>query len=376
MCVVVVGRRSWPSQVFDHKPIVFCQTTNFLAGCLASCGHDDARMGKRRRPSDGEPQEGGSKRPLGRDAKPGKSAMKGGRSRALEAGKLNGKVDGKLEPDGVMGNGKLEPTSTKGKAEPEPKAKEAKGKAKAHDVKRRKTEPVTTAPATTGFTSFKLVFGTYERLLYGLHCTFPSPSSPLLTPLFSFPAHPSSIRTAVASPSGKHLLTSSTASSALTLWSLRSRRELGSLSPPSSSTSSSSDAEVTCVAFEPKGRVVLVGDEHGEIWVYRTKDWVLVSRLKGHKGRVNSVAVQKDGRVGLSVGKDRCLRMWDLGGGQGKGKGKPVASTRLGEEGDVVKWDLEGQKIAVVTGPTLTVYDTVRRFLSAPGLVLTAAHRR
>jgi len=47
--------------------------------------------------------------------------------------------------------------------------------------------------------------------------------------------------------------------------------------------------------------------------------------LKGHKGRVNSVAVHPSGKVALSVGKDRALRMWDLM------RGKGVASTKLGK---------------------------------------------
>jgi protein MAK11 len=45
----------------------------------------------------------------------------------------------------------------------------------------------------------------------------------------------------------------------------------------------------------------------------------------GHKGRVNSVAVHPSGKVALSVGKDRTLRMWDLM------RGKGCASTKIGK---------------------------------------------
>jgi protein MAK11 len=82
--------------------------------------------------------------------------------------------------------------------------------------------------------------------------------------------------------------------------------------------------------------------------------------LKGHKGRVNSVAVHPSGKVALSVGKDRMLRMWDLMRGRG------VASTKLGKEGEVVRWSTEGDMFVVQSGSGLDIYATVKRHSSAP----------
>lgn len=59
--------------------------------------------------------------------------------------------------------------------------------------------------------------------------------------------------------------------------------------------------------------------------MYRVRDWVLLRSLKAHKGRVNSVDAHPDGRVALSVGQDKMLRMWDLVAG------KAVATMKLGE---------------------------------------------
>ena len=47
--------------------------------------------------------------------------------------------------------------------------------------------------------------------------------------------------------------------------------------------------------------------------------------MKGHKARVNAVAVHPSGKLALSVGKDRTLRMWDLMRGTG------CASTKIGK---------------------------------------------
>lgn len=328
----------------------------------------------------------GQKRPPPLSAKPVKSALKGGRNAAAAAavagaqttngGAVKAKAPEvkaaaptqKKEVDQVDGTAQVEELDVAGprkdKATVEKAAKASKGKAKA--------PPATiSTPAAAPFTSFKFVFGTYERLLYGLHCNLDS-TPPSLVPLFSFPAHLGPLRTVTASPSGKHLLTSDASSSALSLWALRTRRESGTLLGPNETSS------ITAVEFDRAGKVVCVANEEGEVTVYRTKDWVMLRRLKGHTGRINGVGIHPDGRVMMSVGKDRCLRMWDLGGGatgkakEGGSQSRPVASVRLGVEGDLVRWSGKGTRLGVVTGGTVTVYDTVRPFsISARQVLLS-----
>jgi len=79
---------------------------------------------------------------------------------------------------------------------------------------------------------------------------------------------------------------------------------------------------------------------------------VLLRSLKGHKGRVNSVAVHPSGKVGLSVGNDRTLHMWDLM------RGKGSAGTKLGKEGEIVRWSLKGDKFVVQSQASIDVYST------------------
>lgn len=96
----------------------------------------------------------------------------------------------------------------------------------------------------------------------------------------------------------------------------------------------------------------------------------MLRSLKGHKGRVNSVAVHPSGKVALSVGKDRTLRMWDLM------RGKGSASTKLGKgtshrtcfgrgmltwytEAEVVRWSTDGSLFVVLTQSTIDIYNTV-----------------
>ena len=70
---------------------------------------------------------------------------------------------------------------------------------------------------------------------------------------------------------------------------------------------------------------LLSASEDGTLCLFHARDWSVLRTLKGHKARVNCVAVHPSGKVALSVGKDRALRMWDLM------RGKGVASTKLGK---------------------------------------------
>jgi len=102
--------------------------------------------------------------------------------------------------------------------------------------------------------------------------------------------------------------------------------------------------------------MLLSASSDSTISLYRVRDWVLLRSLKGHKGRVNCIDPHPQGRVCLSVGKDKNLRMWDLVAG------KSVATLKLGTEGDVVRWNTKGTKFGVITGSTLIVYGIVRLF--------------
>ena len=82
-------------------------------------------------------------------------------------------------------------------------------------------------------TSFKIIAGSYEKLLYGLEGTAVVPEGDklrmLLAPMFFFPAHVSCIKAVAASPlEGKWLATGS-ADEIIKIWDLRRRKEVGGL---------------------------------------------------------------------------------------------------------------------------------------------------
>lgn len=141
----------------------------------------------------------------------------------------------KRPPKAPKSNLASKPKPTK-ELDPRKKPKESKLQLEANlkpkHVK-QETEPKT----------FKIVVGTYEKLLYGLEASFEeskdasdnnndnekSPGQLQLKTVFIFPAHVACIKTVSASPvSGKWLATGS-ADEIIKVWDLHRRKEVGGL---------------------------------------------------------------------------------------------------------------------------------------------------
>jgi len=121
----------------------------------------------------------------------------------------------------------------------------------------------------------------------------------------------------------------------------------------------------------PSRSHLISASEDGTIAIFHARDWVVLRVLKGHKGRINSVGIHPSGKVALSVGVDKTLRMWDLM------RGKGSASTKLGKgayanlysaycrvdagflEGEKVRWSTDGKLFVVQSGSSLEFFDTV-----------------
>jgi WD40 repeat protein len=87
------------------------------------------------------------------------------------------------------------------------------------------------AVPTLPFT-FKVVAGSYEKLLYGLEgSVVPAPTGLTfhLKPIFIFPAHVSCIKAVAASPHGGKWLATGSADEIVKVWDLRRRKEIGGL---------------------------------------------------------------------------------------------------------------------------------------------------
>lgn len=173
--------------------------------------------------------------------------------------------------------------------------------------------------------SFRVIVGSYERLLYGIqvsHTSEPSASTPSnlslsLTPIFQFPAHPSAIKALATAGSSSKFLVTAGQDELIKIWDLRRKREVGSLSGAELFGSPLS------IDF-PLPSHMLMTAEGGAILLYRTRDWALLHTFKGHTGRVNFISTHPSAKLALSGGQDGVLRAWDLT------RGKSLGGTKMG----------------------------------------------
>lgn len=109
------------------------------------------------------------------------------------------------------------------------KPKDVKGKAKATlvDVEDEDELPASGLPS-----SFKIIAGSYEKLLYGLEGSVSVEEGSYkysIKPIFIFPAHISCIKVVAASPTGGKWLATGSADEIIKVWDLRRRKEIGGL---------------------------------------------------------------------------------------------------------------------------------------------------
>ncbi|KAJ3158544.1 hypothetical protein HDU86_002769 [Geranomyces michiganensis] len=202
---------------------------------------------------------------------------------------------------------------------------------------------------------FRLIVGTYERLLYGIDVSRLEATTPqqldgsedfndsndtlTLTPVFIYPAHISCIK--AAATTHRFLATGST-DEHIKLYDLRQRKEVGTLMHHSGS--------ITCLQFYKKTHL-FTASEDGAISIVRTSDWEVLKTLDAHKRSVNWFDVHPSGKVLLSVGGDSTLKCWDLA------KAACTYSMKLAKPAERVRWSPSGTRYAVLMNNVVQVHD-------------------
>ncbi|UKK02237.2 hypothetical protein MACK_001593 [Theileria orientalis] len=57
---------------------------------------------------------------------------------------------------------------------------------------------------------------------------------------------------------------------------------------------------------------ILIGNEHGDISMFATRDLSFAKSFKGHKKEITGLSVHPEGKTFISTSLDRYLRLWDL----------------------------------------------------------------
>ena len=78
------------------------------------------------------------------------------------------------------------------------------------------------------------------------------------------------------------------------------------------------------LAFSPDGRLLVLGDTQGRVWLYDTRTWRPRGRpLAAHTSSIDTVNLSPDGRTLATTSTDGTTRLWDLASGRLLGAALP-----------------------------------------------------
>lgn len=198
-------------------------------------------------------------------------------------------------------------------------------------------EEVKRTPSLVSAPTFRIVTGSYEHNLLCVSLAL-LPQAEAFTPIFHFTPHSQSIRCLAYS---RRYLVSGSNDEHIKIYDLQKRKELGTLLHHNGSITSLS-------FFADKWLLSSGGD--GKLCLWRVKDWEVLSEMKGHKGEVNDISVHPTGKIALSVGNDKTIRLWNLM------TGKKASVLRINQEPLKVQWTPDGTHFVVASDRKLSIY--------------------
>eukprot|EP01129_Flabellula_baltica_P006084 TRINITY_DN2246_c0_g1_i1.p1 TRINITY_DN2246_c0_g1~~TRINITY_DN2246_c0_g1_i1.p1 ORF type:complete len:230 (+),score=50.50 TRINITY_DN2246_c0_g1_i1:664-1353(+) len=96
----------------------------------------------------------------------------------------------------------------------------------------------------------------------------------------------------------------------------------------------------------------------GLICIWKMKDWECLKTLRGHTLGVNSFAIHPTGKIGLSCGVDRSLRVWNLI------NGRAAHNSKLTYSPEKILWSPEGDNYVITSFENVFIYNMEGQLLN------------
>ena len=184
----------------------------------------------------------------------------------------------------------------------------------------------------------KVKAGSKNRLLAasggfdGTGCTLVLWDADKMRPVRAHQTLSTSIPSVALSPNG-NLLAACTDGPKVLLWDT-----IDGVSKPTLDASSNEINYFCCLCFSLDGRCVSAGGISGNVWVWYPSSGLPSCVLRGHDGRVNSLAFSPDGTRLVTGGDGGAIRLWDVAAQHPRWvvlTGKAGTALRIGETGSI-----------------------------------------
>eukprot|EP01061_Rhynchopus_euleeides_P019579 TRINITY_DN32177_c0_g1_i2.p1 TRINITY_DN32177_c0_g1~~TRINITY_DN32177_c0_g1_i2.p1 ORF type:complete len:438 (+),score=156.45 TRINITY_DN32177_c0_g1_i2:59-1372(+) len=192
-------------------------------------------------------------------------------------------------------------------------------------------EPQQEAPKDTIF----IVAGTYDGSVAGYKF---SPTRKTLTPSFAVKPHQGYVS---ASAQSDRWILSGGSDESIALFNGKRMTEVGSCGSEGTPT----------VMMIMGDSSVLCATSTGMLHVYQTHDWMTIWKEQGHRRRINDLALHPNQALGLTVGDDEFMKLWDFA------KCKLILQVKLPKSASMVRCLPCGGGYFLVAGPTVTLFD-------------------
>eukprot|EP01100_Stratorugosa_tubuloviscum_P004638 TRINITY_DN2167_c1_g2_i1.p1 TRINITY_DN2167_c1_g2~~TRINITY_DN2167_c1_g2_i1.p1 ORF type:complete len:261 (-),score=70.47 TRINITY_DN2167_c1_g2_i1:24-806(-) len=158
-----------------------------------------------------------------------------------------------------------------------------------------------------GIPKLIIIAGSYQHTLYGLtleEFEKNDQKTYKLVPMFVKPnSHLGCVKTCAITSNGNWLVTGSS-DEIINIYNLKKRVEDGSIGGVH-------DGSITHLEFHENSHLIS-SSEDGKICIWRRKDWESLKVLNAHKGAVINFSIHPTGKVAISIGKDKFLKLWNL----------------------------------------------------------------